>query len=189
MKCLSESTSTMCHTSASPCCHSANPRPICQSNANPLPNKFQSSPIYSQSVRASRRGHANCQPTHVNNPVTRRGTSLVWGPTAGLVDSVSILCQSWTNRQILHQFINSFQIRQLLHIIEALVKSSKTTTNQTTFPIGHRLATSAPIPDQSEDSSAHKRGTSILCGPTEVSQRRTISHAIGKSRASSRLSI
>ena len=133
------------------------------------------------------RGHANCQPTHANNPVTGRGTSSVWGPTAGLVNSVSILCQSRTNRQILHQFINSSQSRQLLHIIEALVKSSKTTTDQTTFPIGHGLATSAPIPDQSEDSSAHKRGTSILCGPTEVSQRRTISHAIGKSRASSRL--
>ena len=55
MKCLSESTSTMCHSSASPCCHSANPRPICQSNANPLPNKFQSSPIYSQSVRTFRK--------------------------------------------------------------------------------------------------------------------------------------
>ena len=49
------------------------------------------------------------------------------------------------------------------------------------------LAQITPIPDQSEDSSAHERGTSILCGPTEVSQRRTISHAIGKSRASSRL--
>ena len=111
----------------------------------------------------------------MNNPVTGRGASLVWGPTAGLVNSVSTLCRSWTNRQILHQFINSFQIRQLLHIIEALVKSSKTTTNQTTFPIGHRLATSAPIPDQSEDSSAHKRGTSVLQGPTEVSHRGTIS--------------
>ena len=71
MKCLSESTSTMCHSSASPCCHSANPRPMCQSNDNPLPNKFQSSPIYSQSVRTSRielRERVLCGPTTLKTP-------------------------------------------------------------------------------------------------------------------------
>ena len=41
----------------------------------------------------------------------------------------------------------------------------KTPTNQTIFPIDHRLAKSAPILDQSEDSCVTKRGTSILCGP------------------------
>ena len=35
-----------------------------------------------------------------------------------------------------------------------------------------------PILDQSENSSAHKRGTSVLQGPTEVSQGRTTSHAV-----------
>ena len=35
-----------------------------------------------------------------------------------------------------------------------------------------------PIGSQSEDTSASDRGTSELCGPTEVSPRRTISHAL-----------
>ena len=34
------------------------------------------------------------------------------------------------------------------------------------------------IPCQSENSSAHKRGTSVLQGPTEVSHRGTICHAV-----------
>ena len=44
------------------------------------------------------------------------------------------------------------------------------------------LAQITSIPCQSENSSASDRGTSILCGPTEVSPRRTISQA--KTRAS-----
>ena len=39
----------------------------------------------------------------------------------------------------------------------------------------HALAQITSIPCQSENSSASDRGTSILCGPTEVSPRRTIS--------------
>ena len=39
------------------------------------------------------------------------------------------------------------------------------------------LAQITSIPCQSENSSASDRGTSILCGPTEVSPRRTISQA------------
>ena len=38
------------------------------------------------------------------------------------------------------------------------------------------------IPCQSEDSCVYKRGTSVLCGPTEVSQRWTISHAVAPIR-------
>ena len=39
------------------------------------------------------------------------------------------------------------------------------------------LAQTTSILDQSEDSCAYKRGTSELCGQTEVSQRGTISQA------------
>ena len=39
----------------------------------------------------------------------------------------------------------------------------------------HTLTHIMPILCQSEDSSAHKRGTSVLQGPTEVSHRGTIS--------------
>ena len=42
----------------------------------------------------------------------------------------------------------------------------------------HALTQIMPIICQSEDSSAHKRGTSELQGPTEVSQGRTTSHAV-----------
>ena len=42
----------------------------------------------------------------------------------------------------------------------------------------HALAQITSIPCQSEDSCVYKRGTSVLCGPTEVSPRRTISHAL-----------
>ena len=42
----------------------------------------------------------------------------------------------------------------------------------------HALTHIMPILCQSEDSCACKRGTSVLCGPTEVSPRRTSFHAV-----------
>ena len=146
-----------------------------QQDTNPAPILFATLPILDQSAN----------PMSILDQCTDLSANL-WPIVGQPLNSVSILCQSdntsicqsWTKRQILHQFINSCQLRQLLHIIKALVKSSKTPTNQTTFPIGHRLAKSAPIPDQSENSCACKRGTRILCGPTEVSPRWTISHTV-----------
>ena len=87
------------------------------------------------------------------------------------------ICQFWTNRQILHQFINSCQLRQVLHIIKAPVKS----------PPKHRqikqLSSDWPSIGQKTRQSitnrrtkgAHNQGTSVLQGPTEVSHRGTIS--------------
>ena len=58
------------------------------------------------------------------------------------------------------------------HLAQQQLKSFPSTS------IGRALAQLITIGGQSEDSCAHKRGTSVLCGPTEVSQRRTISHVV-----------
>ena len=57
------------------------------------------------------------------------------------------------------------------HLAQQQLKSFPSTS------IGRALAQLIPIGGQSEDSCVSKRGTSVLCGPTEVSQRGTFSHA------------
>ena len=75
MKCLSESTSTMCHSSASPCCHSANPRPMCQSNANHLPISDQSAnpmPTLNQSVNSSSIRQSDTDPGPIQQSIANQ---------------------------------------------------------------------------------------------------------------------
>ena len=53
----------------------------------------------------------------------------------------------------------------------------------------HALTHIMPTLCQSEDSCVYRRGTSVLCGPTEVSPRRTISHAVRATKPKHRMPI
>ena len=126
-----------------------NPRPTCRSNANPLPIKCQSSPIYSQSVRTSRielRERVLCGPTTLKTPsfselLSRVTTMSIHGHFCKSNKNPSPICTSMINPLPIHQSnLNRTIQRQLCPIhgqslTNLQIQCQHLTINQSVNPI------------------------------------------------------
>ena len=146
---------------------SSNSMQIQGQSANPTP-------ILDQSVNTSVIHQFNVNPRPSGNPSPIRQSNANPEPIRQSIYNLPILDQS-TNPSPIHQFMSTQT--SLAHHQGTCEKPSKTPTNQTTvLRLANDWPKNAPILDQSENSCVSKRGTSVLCGPTEVSQQGTFSH-------------